>query len=111
MRRQLGQLRPSDTSAASILNNALPWEVDLIVICNVSSDTAGASIYHDADGSTYDESTAIFFNASVPANTVVHYEPEEPIANVDANGNLAVKSGTASALTFTVYGRLLGERV
>lgn len=110
MRKQLAQSRPSDTNAASVLTGS-QWEVDLIIICNVGSDTAGASLYHDADGSTYDESTAILFNATIDAGTVVHYEPEEPIANSNVSGNLAVKSGTASGLTFTVYGKIYGDRV
>lgn len=111
MRRQLAQSRPSDTNAVSVLNSSNPWEVDLIVITNSSAVNAGATIYHDADGTTYDESTAIGWALSVKPNDVVHYELSKPIANTNGNGNLAVKTGVASALTFTVYGTIQGERV
>lgn len=111
MRRQLGQSRPSDTNAASILNNERPWAVNLIMVCSSTANDTTFSIYHDADGTTYDESTALYFNAPIRSNDVAYLELPTPITNVDSTGNLAVKSGEASGLTFTVYGEILGERL
>jgi len=110
MRKQLAQSRPATTSAVSILNNARPWEVDLIVICNTTNQPADFSIFHDADGTTYDQSTALVYQAAINPNDTVHHEPKIPIANVDGNGNLAVQTDTAIALTFSVYGTIHGER-
>ena len=111
MRRQLGQVRPGVTTAVSILSEVRPWEVDLIVICNTTDQPADFSVYHDSDGSTYDATTALMYQAAINPNDTVHYEPMIPIANVDGNGNLAVQTDTASALTFTIYGTLQGDRV
>lgn len=111
MRRQLAQSRPSNTSAASIVNDTRPWQVDLILVTNTSENNVAATIYHDANGTTYDESTAIVWAAQIKPNDTAYFEFNIPITNIDSNGNLAVKSGAASALTFTVYGTLQGDRV
>lgn len=111
MRRQLAQSRPSDTNAASVVNDTRPWQVDLILVTNTSSDNASATIYHDADGTTYSEATALVWSAQIKPNDTAYFEFPIPISNINSNGNLAVRSGSASALTFTVYGTLQGDRV
>jgi len=111
MRRQIAQSRPSDTSAASVLNNTRPWVADLIIVTNTTNSSANFTIYHDADGTTYDESTSLYFNVPLAGQDVAYIEFPAGIPNTDATGNLAVKSSTASALNFTVYGTILGERV
>ena len=113
MRTQLAQSRPSSTTAESILNDARQWSVDLINICNVSDQGACFSIYHDADGSTYNQNTAIIYENYIRAGETVHIESygfDGGIANTDGNGNLAVQTDTASALTFTLYGTIGGQR-
>lgn len=107
MRRQLAQLRPSDTNAVSILNSDMPWIVDLVVVTSTTTNDTVFSIYHDADGTTYSEATALYFQSPISANDVAYVQL--PISNADRTGNLAVKSGEASGLTFTIYGTLLGE--
>lgn len=110
MRTQLAQLRQSGTSTASILNSDKPWTVDLIVICNTTAGAANFSIFHDADGTTYDQSTALMYATSIPANTTIKWEPPAALANNNRLGNLAIQQGTSQAITCTLYGERQGER-
>jgi hypothetical protein len=103
---QLAQSRPSVTTAQGILAPSIPTEVTLITVCNTTGTAAAFSIYHDDDGTTYDDSTALYRAVSVAANTTVRIEFQHAGGGISLSdtGNLAVRTDTASALTFTVYG-------
>lgn len=73
-----------------------------IIIANTTSSAAKYSVFHDVDGTTYDQSTALAYEVSLAANSVV--ELEWPLALPISAGNLAVQSGTGNALTYTAYG-------
>lgn len=112
MRRQLGQLRPANTTAAALVtpDDSRPYSVDFINICNVSTGTtAYVYIYHDEDGTTYDETTALIWNMTVHAGETLQIEA--PIAGYKVAGRLAVKTSVANAITFTAYGERAGERL
>lgn len=111
MRRQLAQSRPANTTETSVLSNARPWVVDLVIVANTTNNSANFSIYHDADGTTYDETTTLYFNVPLAGQDVAYIEFPAGIPNTDATGNLAVKTSTGDALNFTVYGTILGERL
>tara|TARA_R110000803_G_scaffold1228_4_gene4002 strand:+ start:2348 stop:2689 length:342 start_codon:yes stop_codon:yes gene_type:complete len=113
MRRQLGQLRPANTTAASVFTPAVSGEYKItsILIANVSGSAALAGIYHDKDGSTYDETTAIVFNKRIAHEEYVHLIFEDGIGDYLAAGNLGVKTSVGNALTFTVYGEIVGEEL
>ena len=102
--QQLGQLRPANTTAASIYSPAaeVTWIGKSVVICNTSSATALARIFHHEAGTTYDETTAIYWDVEVLADetrtlTVL-------IAGKTSAGNVAVRTNIANALTFSFYG-------
>lgn len=103
--KQLGQLRPSTTDATSIYSPAegVQTIIKSIVICNTSGSSTSAYIYIDDNGSTYDENTSILWNTSIPANNLPIVF-EVCLCMNNQNGNLAVKTNTANALTFTVFG-------
>lgn len=102
--RQLGQSRPANTTAASLYSPAdgVQTTVRTIVVCNTSSAAADYRIFHDDDGTTYDETTALFWDITLPANTTESIELNIEMA--DPDGNLAIRTDTANALTFTAYG-------
>lgn len=110
MKRQLGQLRPADTTAASLFSpsTAQPYEAATLFIANTTGTAAAASVFHDINGTTYDETTALLFGKSVAANDYIVLEV--PFGDRLVAGNIAVKSGTGSALTFTLYGEVAGEK-
>jgi len=107
-RKQLGQLRPANTTAASIYSppgNAVT-RVENIIICNSSGSSAKFRIFHDSDGTTYDETTALFWDGILLSNTTAFFGDDKfgPLYLNNTNGNIAVRTDTANALTFTIYG-------
>ncbi len=102
--KQLGQLRPANTTAASIYSpgtNVKAVRMSL-VICNTTATKAKFRIFHDDDGTTYDESTALLFDAEILGNHTVEVDGFK--AMDDPAGHIAVRTDTNSALTFTIYG-------
>ncbi len=102
--KQLGQARPGDTNAVSIFSPSTRdrHTVKNIIICNTTTSVATYRLFVDEDGTTYDQTTAIAYDVSIAANTTDLWEVE--LYMNDPGGNLAVRSGTSSALTFTVNG-------
>jgi len=101
---QLGQSRPSGTTAASIYSPGANVETTItsIIVCNTSGAAATYRIFHDHNGTTYDQTTALFYDIAIAADTT--HILDVFIAADDENGNLAVRTSVANALTFTVYG-------
>jgi hypothetical protein len=66
--KMLGQLRPADTTAAAIYTKAQDSKVwlDKMYVCNTTGSTATFKLCIDEDGSTYDETTALYWNVDVP---------------------------------------------
>lgn len=113
MRRQLGQLRPTGTSAEVLFNpvDNKPYAINSITVCNTGAGQIKISIFHDVDGTTYDETTALVWELIVAVGGVYLYEPLGGIADFDKAGNLAVQTDTANDATFTAYGEIDGEVV
>jgi len=111
MIRQLAQARPSGTSAVSAWTpgEAAPYRIVLVSICNVTDNAVDVSLFHDIDGTTYDETTALVWKHTLLAGEILCYESE--ISGYRAAGNLAVRSSVGNAATFSVYGEIQGERV
>ncbi len=99
--KQLGQAQGT-TSPVSIYSPAAGIGViRQIVVCNheAAADTYG--LWLDDDGTTYTDDTVHFEDVAIAANTTIILDVYWPI---DSAGNLAVKAGSNSTLTFTVYG-------
>ena len=101
--KQLAQSRPSGTSAASIYNPARNAMMETVAVANTTGSAAALSIYHDVDGTTYDQTTALFYSVSLAANSTYLIQFEHPIP-IPADSNIAVQTDTGNALTFTIYG-------
>ena len=102
--KELGQLRPANTTAASVYSpgSNITARIESIFVCNTTASAAAFRIFVDKDGTTYDETTALFFDSAIAANTTVLIEGLIYIIN--SAGNLGVRTDTNSALTFTAYG-------
>ena len=103
--KNLGQLRPANTNAASLYATpaATTTIITSLTICNTTAAPALYRIFHDDNGSTYDETTALAYDSQCDAyGTVIINKPGWSMN--DNSGNLAVRSSVASALTFTAYG-------
>lgn len=111
-RTQLAQSRLSGTVAAKIFNIADLVEnpgrvvVEHILISNSTGTDITFSLYHDKDGTTYDESTALY-----EAATACTYKTKQIDVNIgieNANENIAAKVDLSLGLTFTMYGVMEG---
>lgn len=102
--KQLGQLRPANTTAVSIYSPASGTDARLtqITICNTSSAAATFRLFHDDNGSTYDETSALYWNITIAANDTVTITLAAYMD--DDTGSFAGRSSVGSALTFTLYG-------
>ena len=102
--KQLGQARPANTTAVSIYSPGASTTgiIKNIDICNVSGASAKFRIFLDNDGTIYNETTAMFWDIQVDINDTVQIDLHTGMNN--SSGNLAVRTDTASALTFTISG-------
>lgn len=102
--KQLGQLRPANTSAASLYSPpaATTWVGKNLVICNTSGAAATFRVFHDEDGTTYDETTALFWDAPIAVDETIILTGL--LAGFTDAGNVGVRSSVANAITFTLYG-------
>lgn len=113
MRRQLGQVRPASTPATALFQptkNA-HYNIDLINIVNVGSVTANVSLFHDKDGSTYDETTALLWQCPLYVGETIQIEMAKGFADYLLAGSVAAQTSVSNAVTFTCYGEIEGERV
>ncbi len=102
--RELGQLRPANTTAASLFTPSTGQQgiVTTLVIVNVDSSSHDFRIFVDQDGTTYDQTTALYYDEALAATTTLLLsELSIPVAN---GGNIAVRSDTGSMFNFTAYG-------
>ena len=106
--QQLAQSRPAGTSAVSAYSPPVDRRavVYKIIIANVTGTAANASVFIDTDGTTYDQTTALLYAYSIAANTSESMEFEDGF-DIGGDANVAVQTGTGSALTFTVLGRVM----
>lgn len=103
---QLSQSRPSGTTAVSAFTALMPTEITRVIVCNTTGTAAAMSLYHDDNGSTFDATSALYEGKSVPANDSIEIKAESIGAGImlSRDGQIGIKTGTASALTFTIYG-------
>jgi len=105
--QQIFQHRENSTNAASVYSPGSGETVIIktIIACNTSGSAATLDIYHDDDGSTYDESTALIWQYNIPLTGGVTIL--ENIMMNDSSGNLAMKSSVANAITVSGYGAII----
>lgn len=102
--KQLGQSRPANTTAVSIYSPGANTTAIIthIFVCNTTGNTPTFRIFSDDDGTTYDQTTALYYDTALAANETKRIPCF--IAMNDSNGNLAVRTSAANEITFTVYG-------
>jgi hypothetical protein len=105
--KQLGQSRENSTSAVSVYSPGVGETaiIKSLVLCNQSGSAATFRVFLDDDGSTYDENTALYWDAPLPANSTLQIETYLPMNN--NAGNLAYRSSVANAITITAGGAVI----
>lgn len=101
---QLGQARENSTNAVSVYSPAsgVRGIIKNISLCNTTASMVTFRIFLDNNGTTYDQSTARYYDAPLPGNSTLELIVWWPMA--DSTGNLAYQSGVANAITITVDG-------
>jgi len=109
--RQLGQLRPTGTSAETLFTVPYFGQVnaEVINVCNVSAAAVDVSIFHDVDGTTYDQTTALLYTHTLAVGAVLQIDA--PIGDYQNAGSIGVQVSIANAANFTLYGSVEGETV
>jgi len=97
-----GEIANSATSVFSPSAHASIYIVKQIIITNHEASADEFGIWLDNDGTTYDDTTVLFEDVDIDANSTVVLDMWLPMD--DVVGNLAAKAGTASTLTITVSG-------
>jgi hypothetical protein len=102
--KQMGQLRPANTTAASLFSPTRGYEyrIDVIYVCETAGATPTYRIFFDDNGTTYDQTTAIAYDLALTANQSKRVEG--PFYMNDESGNLAVRTSAGSQITFTAFG-------
>lgn len=75
--------------------------VKSIFICNTEGTNDTFRVYHDIDGTTYSQSSAIFYDEFILKNHTI-FKPLNIIMN--SSGAMACSSAAGSQLTFTIFG-------
>lgn len=102
----LAQSRPANTNAASVYSpgSGVQAEITQILVCNTTSNTPTYRIFLDNDGSTFDETTALYFDNAMAANSTEELIQHGSWWITDPSGNLGVRSSAANEITFTFFG-------
>lgn len=103
---QLAQILPTDTVVNTAYTAVIKTDVTLIIVCNVSTNARKFSIYHDDDGTTFDDTTALYKDEPIAASTTrrIEIQYEGGGISVEEGGAIGVKTDVASELNFTLYG-------
>ena len=72
------------------------------MICNTTANTPSFRIFFDTNGTTYDQTTALWYDVLMTPNGAFYRDVE--LYMNDSDGNLAVRTDAANEITFTVWG-------
>lgn len=102
--KQLFQARLGSTTITSVYSPAAATTaiIKQIAICNTTAGALTFRLCVDDDGTTYDETTALYWDTSIAANSTVLIDCFIPM-HQDA-GNIAFRTSSASGLTITGFG-------
>lgn len=103
--KALAQVTPANTNVTNFYELPVGYKALFrqIHISNTGAGACDARIFLDRDNNTADETTAIYYDVSVPAgDTNIIQNMFVPL--LDENGAMRVRTNTANDLTFTLYG-------
>lgn len=104
--RVLAQARPAGTAAVTAYTKASRQIVTIthIIIANTTGSSANYSLFMHTSGSTYDQTTALYYAVPLAANTSIKIDINATLEV--ASGTIGIQTGTGSALTFNIFGEV-----
>lgn len=104
--KQLAQARPVTTATQFLYSpagtgNVRTTGLQMVIVNDDATVQATYRIFHDDDGSTYDESTALYWDKALPVMTrhVINLGPMN-----NAAGSIGIRGTFNTGLTFTLWG-------
>jgi len=104
---RLAQIRPANTSNATLFSPTVVTELTSIFVCNTTGSAATFRLFHSRGATVvFDQTTALYYDFSVAANDtkVIRASAIGGGLQTESGDDIGVRSSTASALTFTLYG-------
>tara|TARA_R110000772_G_scaffold76180_2_gene164777 strand:+ start:805 stop:1149 length:345 start_codon:yes stop_codon:yes gene_type:complete len=100
----LGQARENSTNAVNVYTLAANTTVIIkaIILCNQTGGAVTFRVFADADGTTYDQSTAIQYDVALAANTTLVLDFFTALSTT--GGSIGYRSSVANAVTITLFG-------
>jgi len=97
-----GEITNSPTSVLTCNDNEV-IAVTAIIIANTSVSTKWFSMWHDPNGTTYDDTTKLFDEIDITKNDSAQTERDETFYLV-GGGNIAFEASQNNSITVTIYG-------
>jgi hypothetical protein len=99
----LGQSAPADTSNANLITVGASKSqiVSTLTIANTTTSPATARVFARIAAAAAATSNAVLYDVSIAANSTASFTLGITLAATDV---LTIRTGTASALTFTAFG-------
>ncbi len=100
----LGQAAPTDTSVADAYTVPLLTStiVSSVVVANTTATSANARVFVRNNGATAAASNAVIYDVAIAANSTIALTLG---ITVDSGDIVSVRTSTANALTFHVFGQ------
>lgn len=99
---QLAQHRENSTNPVSVYSTSSDETVQVFLkLTNLTNDVVAVRVFHDLNGTTYDQSTALVWDLELGPGTILELDH---VFMDDSTGNLAYRTDTANAINATVYG-------
>lgn len=105
LEKQLAQKRENGTSAVSVYAPvaSINARIDQIIVANTAATQIKVRIFLDANGSTFDESTAIAWDIPIDVGSVLVLPVSSHITG-NTRGNFGYRTDTANGATITIDG-------
>lgn len=103
---RLFRARQNDTNNATVFTASLPTEITRILVANTTGSAATFRLFHVAVGGTADQTSALYYDVSVPANTTFAFggDTNNGGIHLEEGETIVFREGTANALTIHGYG-------
>ena len=104
--RLLAQYRPSGTSAVTAYTKPANKLITVthMIMCNTTAGAINVSVFYDSDGTTYDQTTALYYTYVLAANDTMFIDLDMTLEI--ANGTIGVQISSANAVTFSIFGQV-----
>ena len=101
----IAQLRPPNTTMTNLYSSPVGLLTVITGICVVNTSNASKAfrLCYDDDGSTFDESTALYWDKPIDKAETFLVQLQIAVNHQNA-GNLGFRSSGANALTITMFG-------